>query len=137
MALSETPLKEALGALESAEALDTPAQGIAKQARKLFPHGAVKDAVSGTWLGHALHPMLTDVVIGSFTSATLLDLLGGDDDGRAAERLIQVGLVAAVPTVASGLTDWALSVWGDRRVRPVRPAHATSNPTPPTPYPPS
>ena len=48
--------------------------------------GVPRDALSGTWLGHALHPLLTDVVIGSFLNATLLDLLGGDETGRASER---------------------------------------------------
>jgi nitrite reductase/ring-hydroxylating ferredoxin subunit len=129
MALSDTPLMQGVEALESAEALDGPANAIAGQARKLFPHGAVKDAVSGTWLGHALHPVLTDVVIGSFTSATLLDLLGGDDDGRAAERLIGVGLAAYGPTAASGVSDWVDSVYGDERVRRVGLVHATTNAT--------
>jgi nitrite reductase/ring-hydroxylating ferredoxin subunit/uncharacterized membrane protein len=129
MAPNETPLHEAVGALESAEALDAPAQAVAKQARKLFPHGAVKDAVSGTWLGHALHPVLTDVVIGSFTSATLLDVLGGDDDGRAAERLIGVGLAAYGPTAATGVSDWVDSEVGDERVRRVGLVHAATNAT--------
>jgi nitrite reductase/ring-hydroxylating ferredoxin subunit len=129
MALSETPLDQAIDALESADALDAPAKAIAKQARKLFPHGPVKDAVSGTWLGHALHPVLTDVVIGSFTSATLLDLLGGDDDGRAAERLIGVGLAVYGPTAASGVSDWVDSEYGDERVRRVGLVHAGTNAT--------
>ena len=38
--------------------------------------------------GPALHPLLTDVVIGSLMSATLLDALGGDDGEAARERLI-------------------------------------------------
>src|SRR4051795_750295 len=122
-------LREGVEALESADVLDATAQAVAKQARKLFPHGAVKDAVSGTWLGHALHPMLTDVVIGSFTSATLLDLLGGDDDGRAAERLIGVGLAAYGPTAASGVNDWVDTEMGDERARRVGIVHASTNAT--------
>jgi nitrite reductase/ring-hydroxylating ferredoxin subunit len=129
MAGNETPLQEAVGALESAEALDAPAKAVAKQARKLFPHGLVKDAVSGTWLGHALHPVLTDVVIGSFTSATLLDVLGGDDDGRATERLIGIGLAVYGPTAASGVSDWVDSEMGDERVRRVGLVHAATNAT--------
>jgi nitrite reductase/ring-hydroxylating ferredoxin subunit/uncharacterized membrane protein len=129
MAPSDTPVKDAVEALESAAALDATANAVAKQARKLFPHGPVKDAVSGTWLGHALHPLLTDVVIGSFTSATLLDLLGGDDDGRAAERLIAVGVAAYAPTAAAGVSDWVDSVYGDERVRRVGLVHASVNAT--------
>jgi nitrite reductase/ring-hydroxylating ferredoxin subunit/uncharacterized membrane protein len=109
------------------EVLDPVAVKLAGAVSKAVPVGAPRDALSGTWLGHALHPLLTDVVIGSYTSATLLDVLGGDDDGGASERLIGVGLAASVPTVASGLTDWAMTVFGDRRARPVGLVHAMAN----------
>jgi nitrite reductase/ring-hydroxylating ferredoxin subunit/uncharacterized membrane protein len=127
MTLSENSASSAIGALESVEALDPTALKLAEAVRSAVPVGAPRDALSGTWLGHALHPLLTDVVVGSFVSATLLDLLGGDDTGRASERLIEVGLATSVPTVASGLTDWALTVLGDRRTRPVGLAHASAN----------
>jgi hypothetical protein len=86
--------------VESVEALDPAVLKLAEAVRNVVPVGAPRDALSGTWLGHALHPLLTDVVVGSFVSATLLDLLGGDDTGRASERLIEVGLATSVPTVA-------------------------------------
>ena len=70
-----------------ASVLDGPAKAVAKQVRSTFT-GPAKDLLSGTWLGHALHPVLTDVVVGSFTSATLLDLLAGEDADVASERLI-------------------------------------------------
>jgi nitrite reductase/ring-hydroxylating ferredoxin subunit len=127
MTPSDNPANQAVGALESLEALDPVAAKLAQAVTKVIPVGVPRDALSGTWLGHALHPVLTDVVIGSYMSATLLDLLGGDDDGRASERLIEVGLAASAPTVATGLTDWAFTVFGDRRSRPVGLAHATAN----------
>ena len=114
-------------ALESASALDAPAKAIAKAVRKAIPHGPVKDALSGTWLGHPLHPVLTDVVIGTFGSAVLLDVLGGDRDGRAAQCLIGVGLVAYEPTIAAGFNDWADSERGDDRVRRLGLVHASTN----------
>jgi nitrite reductase/ring-hydroxylating ferredoxin subunit/uncharacterized membrane protein len=127
MTLSENSANSAVGALESVESVDGVALKLAGAVSNAVPVGAPRDALSGTWLGHALHPPLTDVVIGSFFSATLLDLLGGDDTGRASERLIEIGLVTAAPTVASGLSDWAFTVYGDRRVRPVGLAHASVN----------
>src|SRR5512133_2784926 len=127
MILGEDAASRAVDALESVEALDGAALKLAGAVSNAVPVGVPRDALSGTWLGHALHPLLTDVVIGSFVSATLLDLLGRDDSGRASERLIEVGLVAAAPTVASGLTDWALTVYGDRRTRPVGLVHASAN----------
>ena len=86
--------------------------------------GALKDALSGTWLGHALHPLLTDVVIGSWTSATLLDVLGGDDDEAAAERLIAVGIAAYPPTALTGANDWADAEPADDGVRRAGLVHA-------------
>ena len=127
MPIGENAANSAVDALESVEALDGTALKLAGAVSKAVPVGVPRDALSGTWLGHALHPLLTDVVIGSFVSATLLDLLGGHDAGRASERLIEVGLVTAAPTVASGLTDWALTVYGDRRTRPVGLVHASAN----------
>ena len=89
------------------EALDAPAKKIGKTVRTLIRPGPVKDALSGTWLGHALHPMLTDVTVGSFTSAVVLDWVGGDESEPAAQRLIGIGLLSALPTVSSGYSDWA------------------------------
>src|SRR3954468_22764733 len=73
-------------AIEGSAVLDAPAKALGKAVRGALDPGPVKDALSGTWLGHALHPMLTDTVIGTWTSALLLDLAGGKDSG-AADRL--------------------------------------------------
>jgi nitrite reductase/ring-hydroxylating ferredoxin subunit len=127
MTLGDNFANNAVGALESVEAVDAAALKLAGAVTNAVPAGAPRDALSGTWIGHALHPLLTDVVIGSFLSATLLDLLGGDDSGRASERLIEIGLLTSAPTVASGLSDWAMTVYGDRRSRPVGLAHASAN----------
>ncbi|MDQ4133732.1 MAG: Rieske (2Fe-2S) protein [Actinomycetota bacterium] len=83
---------------------------------KALSPGAVRNALNGTWLGHPAHPMLTDVVIGSWTSAFFLDLLGGKPARPAADRLVGLGVLAALPTAAAGLADWADSSSVDRRV---------------------
>ena len=89
--------------------------------------GPLKDALSGTWMGHALHPILTDLVIGSWTSATMLDLLGGEDNDDAAQKLIAIGLASYGPTALTGWTDWADSESVDEEVRRVGLVHATVN----------
>lgn len=122
-----TPLEPLIERLEGASQFDGIAKAAAKRARKTIPGGAVKDALSGSWLGHALHPLLTDVVIGSFTSATLLDLLGGDDDGRASERLIAIGIAAYPPTALTGVSDWSDTEPADDGVRRVGLIHAATN----------
>jgi nitrite reductase/ring-hydroxylating ferredoxin subunit/uncharacterized membrane protein len=109
------------------QAIDGVAAGVAARVRSLLAPGSVKDALSGVPLGHALHPLLTDVPIGTWTSATLLDLLGGSDARPAAERLIGVGIAVAVPTALTGVTDWADSEPADDAVRRIGAAHALVN----------
>ena len=121
------PLHQLAQRLESLSALDAPGKVIAKQVRGLLSPGAFKDLVSGTALGHALHPVLTDVVIGSFTSATLLDLIGGRESDQAARRLIGVGIAAYGPTAFTGVTDWADGEPADAGVRRVGLIHAATN----------
>ncbi|HYP47777.1 MAG TPA: Rieske (2Fe-2S) protein [Thermoleophilaceae bacterium] len=123
------PLATLVDSLESAAVLDTPAKKVGKSVRGKIEPGPVKDALSGTWLGHAIHPLLTDVVIGAFMSANLLDLLGGDRDGRASERLIALGLAAYAPTAITGVSDWADSEVGSESVRRVGLVHAAANAT--------
>ena len=49
-------------------------------------------------------------------SASFLDLFGGRDARRPAQRLVGFGLLAAVPTAASGLAEWRETAGGARRV---------------------
>src|SRR4051794_4531761 len=65
------------------------------------------DVLRGTWLGHALHPLLTDFPLGCWASAGLLDLLGGRSSRRAAQRLVGLGLLFVPATAASGLAGWS------------------------------
>jgi nitrite reductase/ring-hydroxylating ferredoxin subunit len=113
--------------LAGLETLDGPAKTLGKKARSIIKPGPVKDALSGSWLGHTLHPVLTDVTIGTFTSAVLLDWLGGRKSRPAAERLIAFGLVSAVPTVSSGYSDWADTEVASDAVRRIGIVHAAAN----------
>jgi nitrite reductase/ring-hydroxylating ferredoxin subunit len=120
-------LRPLIEALEGAEGLDGVGKTLGKAIRGVIKPGVVKDALSGTWLGHALHPLMTDVVIGSFVSATLLDALGGEDDDEAAQKLIGVGLAAYGPTALAGLNDWADTEISDEAARRVGLVHAWTN----------
>ena len=113
--------------LEETRTLDRFANLAQKAVSRIIPQESVrKDVLSGTWLGRPLHPMLTDVVIGSWTSALVLDLLDGLKAERSANQLVFIGNVAAVPTLAAGLADWA-ELWGaQQRVGSV---HALGNTT--------
>lgn len=124
-----TPLEPLIRGVESARSLDAPAKAVGRAVRSLVPPGPVKEALSGTWLGHALHPLLTDVVIGSFVSATLLDVIGGEDAGPASERLIAIGVLSYGPTAATGVSDWADSEAYNPPVRRTGLVHAATNAT--------
>lgn len=110
--------------LEETAALDGPARALEPLVRTAFGSGTQGSVLRGDWLGHALHPLLTDVVIGSWTSATLLDLVGGRDSAAAAQRLIGAGLLAAGPTAWSGWAEWSEAGTRDKRVGLV---HAVTN----------
>lgn len=121
---SLTPVRLA-APLAEASWLDRPAGALQHGVGRVVPAGSArKDALSGTWLGHALHPMLTDIVVGAWTSALLLDLAGGQQAQPAADALVAAGVLAALPTAASGLADWADTQGRARRIGAV---HAAGN----------
>jgi nitrite reductase/ring-hydroxylating ferredoxin subunit/uncharacterized membrane protein len=102
--------------LEKEKGLDGVAKMVGNFVGKVLPPGPTKDALSGTWLGHTLHPVMTDLPIGAWTSATALDLIGGEESEEAARRLIGLGIVAALPTAMSGLADYSDTMGEERRV---------------------
>ena len=119
------PLREVPQRLEEMEALDEVSRQLGQVVTSVAEPGSdVNGILSGTWMGHPLHPMLTDVAIGAYTGAVVLDLLGGRKLRKAADRLIAVGLVSTVPTVAAGLNDWSTLGTKDQRVGV---GHATAN----------
>ena len=74
----------------------------------------------GRWVGHPLHPALSDLPIGLWTGAMVLDAVDSGPPPRsgidAAGMLNAAGILAAGATVVTGLTDWAVSDDQDRRV---------------------
>src|SRR5206468_508892 len=68
------------------------------------PQG-VRDVLHGVWLGHPLHPLLTDLPIGAWSAAAVLDVVPGA--GAGATTLVAAGCAAAVPTAVSGWVDWS------------------------------
>jgi uncharacterized membrane protein len=110
--------------LEETESLDGPMRALAPHIDTAFGSGTRGSLLRGEWLGHALHPLLTDVVMGTWTSAILLDVLGGPRWSPPAQRLIGVGLLAAGPTAWAGWAEWSQAGQREKRVGLV---HAVSN----------
>jgi hypothetical protein len=110
--------------LEEASALDRPVRALEHPVRNVFGSGMQGSVLRGEWLGHAVHPLLTDVALGSWTSATVLDLVGGPDSSVAAQKLVGTGLLAAGPTAWTGWAEWSAAESRDKRVGLV---HAVTN----------
>src|SRR5215472_4183084 len=73
--------------------------------RKAFRSGGptgqkIKNALHGVWLGHPLHPALTDVPIGAWTAAMVfdaIDAVSGRKDFRiATEGALAIGIAGAL-----------------------------------------
>jgi len=89
----------------------------------------VLNFLNGTWLGHPLHPALTDIPIGAWTVATALDtaeMFGCETAGAAADAAIAIGLAGAAASAVTGLADWQALDEGSKS-RKVGVAHALLN----------
>jgi nitrite reductase/ring-hydroxylating ferredoxin subunit/uncharacterized membrane protein len=73
----------------------------------------------GRWVGHPLHPALSDLPIGLWAGVMVLDATDRDPAPRrgmdAAGMLSAAGIVAAGATALTGLSDWTVSNEEDRR----------------------
>jgi nitrite reductase/ring-hydroxylating ferredoxin subunit/uncharacterized membrane protein len=69
------------------------------------------DLLHGTWLGHPLHSVLTDITIGAWVFSFVLDLLSLNSRSRSLQRsadtLLNLGNVTATTTALAGLTDYS------------------------------
>ncbi|MGC4953729.1 Rieske 2Fe-2S domain-containing protein [Actinomadura citrea] len=102
--------------LENAEGLDKVAEPVSSAVQWAVRPRIVRDLLSGTKLGHPLHPALTDAAIGAWSMAGLLDLAGGSEAEPVADLLTAAGVAAAVPTALTGLNDWCDTLGAERRV---------------------
>ena len=119
-------LQQTVRRLERLEALDKVARPLARAVGRAVRPRVVRNLLSGTDLGHPLHPVLTDLPIGEWVMSALLDAVGGPAAEGAADLLVAAGVVAAVPTAAAGLNDWSDTAGPETRVGL---AHAAVNTT--------
>ena len=102
-------------AVEQQQWLETVSEKVQPALTHTFAAGGplgrqLKNFLHGTWLGHPLHPVLTDIPLGAWTTALVLDGLevatGRTEFGRSAKTAITVGLIGAVGAALTGVTDW-------------------------------
>lgn len=82
------------------------------------PGKLLQDFLNGAWLGHSLHPVVVDVVVGGSTVAVLLQLLtwfGVGDVRTALVWTLALTWLAALAAIVTGLTDFKDTASGDER----------------------
>jgi len=118
-----------VGLADRQQWLDPTADAIRSALQKVVgatgPAGRhISNALYGVWLKHPLHPALSDVPVGAWTVALVLDAFSAGDEpppstllervrssgqnslARGADAAVAVGVVAAVGAAASGAADW-------------------------------
>jgi nitrite reductase/ring-hydroxylating ferredoxin subunit/uncharacterized membrane protein len=115
--VARTPVPDrVLSQIEKAAWLDRIADVASAALHTVIRPGLVKDVLSGTPVGHPVHPLLVTLPIGSWVSATYLDVAGGAKSRTAARRLVAFGAVMAVPAAITGASDWSDTSGAERRV---------------------
>lgn len=111
--------------VDSQRWLDPLAGGLQKAIGGLYkglggPGRALKTFLHGTWLGHPLHPVITDIPLGAWTLAILFDVIwlikGTHGWVSAADVTVAIGLLAAIGAAITGYTDWNETFDRERRV---------------------
>lgn len=119
--------------IDNQESLEAASDALQPAVTNIFKAGGeagqtVKNFLHGTWLGHPLHPVLTDIPVGAWTTALALDAMeavsGREEFGSAADAAVAVGLVGALGAAATGITDWSDT---DGRGKKVGLVHALLN----------
>lgn len=106
--------KTAINFIENQKWLGEAGDAIQPAIIKAFEAGGdtgkkIKNFLHGTWLGHPLHPAMTDVPIGAWTTAAVLDgmeVTGNDAFKSGADAAVAIGIVGALGAAVTGLTDW-------------------------------
>lgn len=121
---TSSPGESIVQQVESIGALDGVTGVLAPAAERLVSLTGDRELLRSRLLGHALHPVLTDVPVGAWISAGVLDLTGGSRMSAASRRLVGLGNLAALPTAVTGLAEYATLGPANQRLAS---AHAVAN----------
>jgi nitrite reductase/ring-hydroxylating ferredoxin subunit len=84
------------------------------------PPRRLKSLLNGTWFGHPLHPVMTDVPITAWMLTSVFDVIWLISHttwaAYGAFVTVIVGLFGALGAIATGLTDWSDTYGAERRV---------------------
>lgn len=100
------------------DALGTPLQNGLVQWYRSGPYSRqqLQNLLNGVWLGHPLHPVITDVPVGAWTATAVLDILSTTNPQleSAADITLATGLAAGLAAGVTGATDW-MDTYGTER----------------------
>ncbi len=110
--------------IERSDNLGSLAAKLKGVAEPVIGDGLVRDVLTGRWIGHSAHPAVVIAPLAGWFAGTLLDVVGGSGARRAAQRLIGVGTLSAVPAAATGMSEWLTTDKAEERVGSVHAALA-------------
>ena len=116
--------EESVDFLERQTWLEPLESGLQKGVAEVFARSGtsgrqLQNFLHGTWLGHPLHAILTDIPVGAWTATLVLDIMeasGRRDCRTGADVTLKVGLAGAACAALAGLTDWHATNGRARRV---------------------
>lgn len=111
--MKSLPFMDSINRLENATWLDPAAKSVRKVVKKVLRQRDLRDLLHGVPFGHPLHPVMVQIPIGAWTSASILDLVPGTQ--KASCVLVGTGIAAVLPAVASGFVDWSKTEPGPQR----------------------
>ena len=102
--------------LEDDRALDPLIARVAPAVDRIIAPAAARQVLQGQVIGHALHPLLTDLPLGLWTATNILDLMPVTNSRPSAQRLLALGLLAAPAAAVTGWAEWREAEIRDQRV---------------------
>lgn len=118
-------MQETVNVIERQEWLEPAGDTLQRGVSSAFNAGGpvghrISDFLNGTWLGHPLHPVVTDIPIGAWTVVLALDgvqmLTKTRRFAPGADAALTIGVAGALASAASGIADWQFSVGRARRI---------------------
>jgi nitrite reductase/ring-hydroxylating ferredoxin subunit/uncharacterized membrane protein len=108
--------------VEALPFLDDIAEGVQPKVQEAVDVGGTtaRNVLDGVWLETPLHPALTDVPVGAWTAALILDgfdvVTGKEPVRHAADASLVFGTLGALGAAVTGLSDWRYLSGGSRRM---------------------
>jgi nitrite reductase/ring-hydroxylating ferredoxin subunit/uncharacterized membrane protein len=117
-------LDSVIDRIERDERISSLAGTLKESVQPLIGDGLVRDVLTGKWLGHPAHPAVVLTPLAGWFAGTLLDVVGGPSARPAAQRLVGVGTLAAMPAAATGIAEWLTTSKAEERIGTVHAALA-------------